>query len=105
MFVMFHCRCFLKITNIAYPSPIPSKLTSPAKSPNPPKKRRMDNLTDIIKSTGDALDTKITSSLYHIGKWNITQATKMQEKVRRLMKASNAKKILKLSEIKLEIKG
>lgn len=63
----------------------------------------MDNLTDIIKSTGDDIDTQITSCLYHMGKRDITQATKMLEKVRRLMKASNAKYILKLNEINMEI--
>lgn len=62
----------------------------------------MDNLTDIIKSTGDDIDTQITSCLYHMGKRDITQATKMLEKVRRLMKASNAKYILKLNEINME---
>lgn len=63
----------------------------------------MDNLTDIIKSTGDDIDTQITSCLYHMGKRDITQATKMLEKVGRLMKASNAKYILKLNEINMEI--
>lgn len=63
----------------------------------------MNNLTDMIKSTGDDLDTQITSCLYHIGKIDITQATKMQEKERILMKASNAKYILKLNEINIEI--
>lgn len=63
----------------------------------------MDNLTDIIKSAGDDIDTQITSCLYHMGKRDITQATKMLEKVRRLMKASNAKYILKLNEINMEI--
>lgn len=63
----------------------------------------MDNLTDIIKSTGDDIDTQITSCLYHMGKRDITQATKMLEKVRRLMKASNAKYILKFNEINMEI--
>lgn len=63
----------------------------------------MDNLTDIIKSTGDDIDTQITSCLYHMGKRDITQATKMLEKVMRLMKASNAKYILKLNEINMEI--
>lgn len=53
---------------MASPSPSPSKLTSPAKTPNPAKKRRVDNLTDIIKSTGDDFDTQITSCLYHMGK-------------------------------------
>lgn len=38
-----------------------------------------------------------------MGKRDITQATKMLEKVRRLMKASNAKYILKLNEINMEI--
>lgn len=75
-------------------SPIPSKLTSPAKIPNPAKKRRVDNLTDIIKSTGGDLDTQITSCLYHMGKRGITLDTKMLEKVRRLIKANNAKCIL-----------
>lgn len=100
---MFYCRCFLKITKMASPSPSPSKLTSPAKTPNPAKKRRVDNLTDIIKSTGDDFDTQITSCLYHMGKRDITQATKMLEKVRRLMKATNAQYILKLNEINMEM--
>lgn len=100
---MFHRRCFLKITKMASPSPSPSKLTSPAKTPNPAKKRRVDNLTDIIKSTGDDFDTQITSCLYHMGKRDITQATKILEKVRRLMKATNAQYILKLNEINREM--
>lgn len=82
-------------------TPSPAKMTSPTCTPA--KKRRVDSLTDLITSTGDDLDMQITSCLYHLGKKDVAQATRILEKVRRLMKASNSKYVIKLNEINLEI--
>lgn len=51
----------------------------------------MDKLIGFKNSTGDDLDIQITSCLYHLGKYDVAQATKILEEVRRLMEASNSK--------------
>lgn len=72
-------------------------------SPSPAKKKRVEILADLIKTNGEELDTCITSTLYHITKKDFKQSPTMLEKVRRLLRANNAKYILKLHEINLEI--
>lgn len=83
-------------------TPSPGKMVSSTYSPG--QKRRMDKLIGLKNSTGDDLDIQITSCLYHLGKNDVAQATKILEEVRRLMEASNSKVyILKLNEITMEI--
>lgn len=83
-------------------TPSPGKMVSSTYSPA--QKRRMDKLIGLKNSTGDDLDIQITSCLYHLGKNDVAQATKILEEVRRLMEASNSKVyILKLNEITMEI--
>lgn len=72
-------------------------------SPSPAKKKRVEMLSDLIKTNGEELHTCITSTLYHITKKDFKQSSTMLEKVRRLLRANNAKYILKLHEINLEI--
>lgn len=72
-------------------------------SPSPAKKKRVEILSDLIKTNGEELDTCITSTLYHITKKDFKQSPTMLEKVRRLLRANNAKYLLKLHEINLEI--
>lgn len=70
-------------------TPIPGKMVSSTYSPA--QKRRMDKLIGFKNSTGDDLDIQITSCLYHLGKNDVAQATKILEEIRKLMEASNSK--------------
>ena len=71
-------------------------------SPSPAKKRRVDTLIDLVTSTGEDLDTQVTSCLYHGGTKDIVQATCVLERVRRLIKVNHARYALQLIEINLK---
>lgn len=52
-------------------------------SPSPAQKKRVEILSDLIKTNGKELDTCITSTLYHITKNDSKKSSTMLEKVRR----------------------